>query len=152
MHFGFALDSWNTDFLDIDLLDTDLDSLLGHGLKQISYKYFVCLQDVFKTSSRHVFKASWKTKNCYAEDVLKTSLRHVLRTSSRRLPDQQMFAGDRSFIKRQTSGTSNENKWQRMTTSDKEWYNEWQQMTSSDNEWCNKRQRVTTSNTTSDNK
>ena len=35
MHFGFALDSWNRDLLDIDLLDTDLDSLVGHGLIQI---------------------------------------------------------------------------------------------------------------------
>ena len=32
MHFGFALDSWNRDFRDIDLLDTDLDLLLGLGL------------------------------------------------------------------------------------------------------------------------
>ena len=32
MHFGFALDSWN-----IDLLDTDLDSLVGPGLIQVSY-------------------------------------------------------------------------------------------------------------------
>ena len=36
MHFGFALDSWNINLLDIDLLDTDLDSLVGHGLIQIS--------------------------------------------------------------------------------------------------------------------
>ena len=35
MHFGFALDSWNRDLLDIDLLDTDLDSLVGQGLIQI---------------------------------------------------------------------------------------------------------------------
>ena len=63
MHFGFALDSRNIDLWDIDFLDAD------------------------------VFKASWKTKNCYAEDVLKTSSRHVLKTSSRRLQDQQMFAG-----------------------------------------------------------
>ena len=40
------------------------------------------LQDVFKQG---VFKTCWKTKNCYAEEVLKTS--------SRRLEDQQMFAG-----------------------------------------------------------
>ena len=40
-----------------------------------------------------VFKTSWKTKNCYAEDVLKTPARHVFKTSSRRLEDQQMFAG-----------------------------------------------------------
>ena len=36
MHFRFALESWNIDLLDIDLLDTDLDSLVGHGLIQIS--------------------------------------------------------------------------------------------------------------------
>ena len=36
MHLGFVLDLWNIDFLDIDLLDTDLDSLVGHGLIQIS--------------------------------------------------------------------------------------------------------------------
>ena len=40
----------------------------------------------------------------------------------------------RSFIKRQTSGTS----------SDNEWYNEWQRMTTSDNEWQRVVQRVTT--------
>ena len=45
-------------------------------------------RDVFKTFSRSlqdVLKTSWKTKNFYAKDVLKTS--------SRRLEDQQMFAG-----------------------------------------------------------
>ena len=31
MHFGFAWDSWNIDLSDIDLLDTDLDLLVGHG-------------------------------------------------------------------------------------------------------------------------
>ena len=51
------------------------------------------LQDVFMTSLQDVFKTSWKTKNCYAKDVLKTSSRHVLKASSRRLEDQQMFAG-----------------------------------------------------------
>ena len=35
MHLGFALGSWNRDLLDIDLLDTDLDSLVGQGLIQI---------------------------------------------------------------------------------------------------------------------
>ena len=34
------------------------------------------LKDVLKTSC----KTSWKTKNCYVEDVLKTSWRHVLKT------------------------------------------------------------------------
>ena len=31
MHFGFTLDSWNIDLRDIDLLDTDLDLLVGRG-------------------------------------------------------------------------------------------------------------------------
>ena len=31
MHFGFALDSGNIDLWDIDLLDTDLNLLGGHG-------------------------------------------------------------------------------------------------------------------------
>ena len=31
MLFGFALDSWNIDLLDIDLLDTDSVLLVGHG-------------------------------------------------------------------------------------------------------------------------
>ena len=31
MHFGFALDLWNKDLRDIDLLDTDLDLWVGHG-------------------------------------------------------------------------------------------------------------------------
>ena len=51
------------------------------------------LQDVFKTYLQDVFKATWKSKNCYAEDVLKTSSRHVLKASSGPLEDQQMFAG-----------------------------------------------------------
>ena len=38
-----------------------------------------------------VFKAFWKTKNCYAEDVLKASSRHLWKTSRRRVEDQQMF-------------------------------------------------------------
>ena len=52
MHFGSTLDlsdidSWNIDLLDthLNLLDTDISS-----------KHFVCLQDVFKVSSRHIFK------------------------------------------------------------------------------------------------
>ena len=31
MHFGFALDSRNIDLWHIDLLDTDLNLLVGHG-------------------------------------------------------------------------------------------------------------------------
>ena len=54
------------------------------------------------------------------------------------------------FIKRQTSRTPSDNEWQRMTTSDNEWYNEWQRMTTSDNEWYNEWQGMTTSDATSD--
>ena len=62
-----------------------------------SQQTFVGLEDVLKTSSRHVFKtsstclqcdnffvfqdvlkASWKTKNCYVEDVLKTPWRQKI--------------------------------------------------------------------------
>ena len=45
-------------------------------------------------------------------------------------------------VKRQTSGASSDNEWQRMTASDNEWYNEWQQVTASDNEWQRVVQRV----------
>ena len=50
------------------------------------------------------------------------------------------FTGkQRSFIKRQTSGTSSDSEWQRVTANDNEWYNEWQPVTTSgttsDNEW-----------------
>ena len=31
MHFAFALDSWNIDLSDIDLLDTGLGLLVGDG-------------------------------------------------------------------------------------------------------------------------
>ena len=36
MHFGLALNSWNIDLWDIDVLGTDLDLLMDHGLIQIS--------------------------------------------------------------------------------------------------------------------
>ena len=55
MHFGFALDSSDIDLLNIDLLDTHLDLLDT----DIPSKHFVCLQDVLKTSSKHVFKTSF---------------------------------------------------------------------------------------------
>ena len=54
MHFGFTLDSSDTDLLNTDFLDTYLDSLD----KDIPSKHFVCLQNVLKTSSRHVLKTS----------------------------------------------------------------------------------------------
>ena len=60
--------------------------------KTSSRRFARCLQDVF-ASVQDVLETSWKTKNCYTEDVLKTSSRHVFKASSRRLEDQQMFAG-----------------------------------------------------------
>ena len=87
-----------------------------------------------------------------------------------------IFIGkQRLFIKRQTSGTTSDNEWkrvvqrvwQRMTTSDNEWYNEWykewynecykewQRMitsgTTSDSEWYKEWQRVVQQVATSDN-
>ena len=67
MHFGFALNSSDMDFWDLDLLG-----------RNIPNKYFACMQDALKTSWRH---------------VVKTSSRHVLKKSSRRFQDQQIFAG-----------------------------------------------------------
>ena len=52
MHFGFALELSNVDLLNIDLLDTHLDLLDT----DIPSKHFAYLHNVFKTSSRHVFK------------------------------------------------------------------------------------------------
>ena len=49
MHFGFTLDS-----SDIDLLDAHLDLLYT----DIPSKHFVCLEDILKKPSRHVFKTS----------------------------------------------------------------------------------------------
>ena len=64
MYFGFALDMSGIDLWDIDLLDTDLNLLDT----DIPGKHFVCLQDVLKTSWRHVFKTS-------SRNALKTSWR-----------------------------------------------------------------------------
>ena len=50
MHFGFALELSNVDLLNIDLLDTHLDLLDT----DIPSKYFACLHNVFKTSSRRL--------------------------------------------------------------------------------------------------
>ena len=62
MYFGLALELSNVDLLNIDLLDTHLDLLDT----DIPSKYFACLHNVFKTSSRHVFKIC-------LQDVFKTS-------------------------------------------------------------------------------
>ena len=72
LHFEFTLDLSDIDLWNIDLLDTQLVLLDT----EIPDKHFVCLQDVLKTSSRHVFKTS-------SRHVFKTFSRHVLKTSSR---------------------------------------------------------------------
>ena len=76
MHFEFALESADIDLWNIDLLDTHFDLLDT----DIPRKHFVCLQDVFKTSSTHVFKTSSRRKI-------------VTLKMWKRLEDQQMFAG-----------------------------------------------------------
>ena len=50
-----------------------------------------------------------------------------------------------SFIKRQTSGTSSDNEWQRVTTSGTTKDNKWQRMTMSNYELYNEPQRMATS-------
>ena len=88
MYFGFALDLSGRDFWNIDLLDTHLNLLSPDKYTDIPSKYFVCLQIIFRTSSRHVFKTSsrhvFKTSSTH---IFKTSSRHAFKTSSRHLQD-----------------------------------------------------------------
>ena len=81
MHFGYVLDSSDTDLLNthLHLLDADIAS-----------KFFVCLQDVLVTSSRHVFKTS-------SRNVFKTSSRHVFETSWRRLQHSNFSSSNTSW-------------------------------------------------------
>ena len=68
---------------DIDLSDTDLDLLD----KDIPGNYFLCLQDVSKTCSRHVFKTSsrYLQRNNFSSS--KTSSRRLQDIFARRLQD-----------------------------------------------------------------
>ena len=68
MRFELALELSNVDLSNIDLLDTHLDLLDT----DIPSKYFACLHNAFKTSSRHL------------QDM---SLRCLQDMSSRRLQD-----------------------------------------------------------------
>ena len=83
MHFGFALEFSNVDLLNIDLLDTHLDLLDT----DIPSKYFSCLHNIFKMSSRHAFKTSSRhlqdMSSRRLQDVFQTCLEDVLKTSSR---------------------------------------------------------------------
>ena len=58
MHFGFALDMSDIDLRNINLFDTHLDLLDKDISKRFQGMSSRCLQDVFKTSSRHVFETS----------------------------------------------------------------------------------------------
>ena len=78
MHFGFALELSDIDLWNIDLFDTHLDLLSPDKYTDIPSKYFFCLQNIVKTSSRHVFKT-------FSKHAFKTPSRHVFKTSSRRL-------------------------------------------------------------------
>ena len=117
------IDFWEIDLLEIhlDLLDTNIPSksfVCLHSVFKTSTRYVfktssthvlkTCLKDM---SSRHVFKTSSKRLQRNNFSSSKTSLRRlqdvledvkllrwrrvedVLKTSSRRLQDQQMFAG-----------------------------------------------------------
>ena len=74
-HFGFALDLSDIDLWNIDLLDTHLDLLDT----DITSKNFVCLRDVLKTSSRYVFKTSWRRLQRNNFSSSKTSSRRLAR-------------------------------------------------------------------------
>ena len=81
MHFGlFALASWNIYLWEIDLLDTDLDLLVGHGQIQI---FPVNILFVSKMTSRHILKTCLEDvfKTCF-QDVFETCFEDVLKTSS----------------------------------------------------------------------
>ena len=85
MRFGLALELSNVDLLNIDLLDTHLDLIDT----DIPSKYFACLHNIFKMSSRHVFKTS-------SRHVLKMSWWHVFKTSSRRLQRNNFWSSKTS--------------------------------------------------------
>ena len=85
MRFGLALELSNVDLLNIDLLDTHLDLLDT----DIPSKYFACLHNVFRASSRYAFKTS-------SRHVFKTSSRHAFKTSSRRL-QRNNFSSSKTF-------------------------------------------------------
>ena len=105
MHFGFALELSDTDLWNIDLLDTHLDLLSPdkytdipsmyfvclHNIfktsSDIPSKYFVCLYNIFKTSSKHAFKMSWRRLQGNNFLSSKTSSRRLCKVSSRRLQD-----------------------------------------------------------------
>ena len=49
------------------------------------------LQHVFSVTILRLPMTSWKTKNCYVQDVSKTSWRHILKTSWRNYGDKTKY-------------------------------------------------------------
>ena len=77
----------------LDFLETDLDSFpvnIFWSARRLEDGLKTCLEDFLSTTRAGLpgnLEDVWKTKNCYAEDIFKTSSRHVLKTSWRRLGD-----------------------------------------------------------------
>ena len=77
----------------LDFLETDLDSFpvnIFWSARRLEDGLKTCLEDFLSTTISCLpgnLEDVWKTKNCYAEDIFKTSSRHVLKTSWRRLGD-----------------------------------------------------------------
>ena len=84
MHFGFALNSWNINLWDTDLLDADLDLLEGQDRYRYPKKYFVYRQDVLQISLEGVLEDEKFLQWRRLEDVLKTCLADVLKNTSSR--------------------------------------------------------------------
>ena len=76
VHFEFTFELSDIDLWNMVLLDTHLDLLAPDKYTDNPSNYFVCLHNIFKTSSRHVFRTS-------SGNVFKTSSIHVFKTSSR---------------------------------------------------------------------
>ena len=83
MHFGFAIDLSDIDLWNIDLLDTPLDLLDI----DITSKNFVCLPDVFKTSSRRLQDMSSRCLQDMSSRHLQRNNFLSSKTSWRRLED-----------------------------------------------------------------
>ena len=113
-------------------------------LKQIwSFQLQVCLHiQSFSVSIR-----SWRVNRFYTYLKIMSFQLGCKKTHYYYMKDTKT----RSFIKRQTSGKSSDNEWQRMTMNDNKWYNKWQQMATSDNKWYNEWWRVVERVTTDDN-
>ena len=94
MHFGFTIDSSDIYLWDINLLDTDLDLLDTDIPSKRLWRCLACLQDIFKTFWKYVFKMSSRHVLKTLKDIfnvtifrLQRRLQDVFKTSSRSLQD-----------------------------------------------------------------